>query len=149
MSANQPSTSRYSQKIRIFNTKGQTIPNFLGPLFFSVKIVAWYLPKYSRVPNKQTGCLLENEKKSRLFALIQTYTFTNFQQKVPPIHLFPLTLLLIFVLSMAHFDLRRPQKPLWGHNQKLINYKRIFYWNTKQPLLYPIECFQKSHLYFY
>ena len=105
--------------------------------------------KYSRVPNKRTGRLLENEKKSHLYALIQTYTFINFQQKVPPICLFPLTLLLIFVLSMAHFDLRRPQKPLWGHIQKLINYKRIFYWNTKQPLLYPIECFQKSHLYVY
>ena len=91
---------------------------------------------YSRVPNKQTGLLLENEKKSHLYALIQTYTFINFQQKVPPICLFPLTLLLIFVLSMAHFDLRRPQKPLWGHNQKLINYKRIFYWNTKQPFLH-------------
>ena len=67
---------------------------------------------YSSVPNKRTGRLLENEKKSHLYALIQTYTFINFQQKVPPICLFPLTLLLIFVLSMAHFDLRRPQKPL-------------------------------------
>ena len=114
----------------------------------SIKRAA-HLTTYSRVPNKRTGRLLENEKKSHLYALIQTYTFINFQQKVPPIRLFPLTLLLIFVLSMAHFDLRRPQKPLWGHNQKLINYKRIFYWNTKQPLLYPIECFQKSHLYVY
>ena len=61
---------------------------------------------YSRVPNKQTGRLLENEKKSHLYSLIQDYTFINFQQKVPPICLFPLTLLLIFVLSMAHFDLR-------------------------------------------
>ena len=104
---------------------------------------------YSRVPNKRTGRLLENEKKSHLYATIRDYSFVNFQQKVPPICLFPLTLLLIFVLSMAHFDLRRPQKPLWGHIQKLINYKRIFYWNTKQPLLYPIECFQKSHLYVY
>ena len=67
---------------------------------------------YSRVPNKQTGRLLENEKKSHLYALIQTYTFINFQQKVPPIRLFPPILLLIFVLFMAHFDLRRPQKPL-------------------------------------
>ena len=38
-----------------------------------------------RVPNKRTGRLLENEKKSRLYALIQTYTLINFQQKVPPI----------------------------------------------------------------
>ena len=67
---------------------------------------------YSRVPNKRTGRLFENEKKSHRYALIQTDTFINFQQKVPPIRLFPLTLLLIFVLSMAHFDLRRPQKPL-------------------------------------
>ena len=95
----------------------------------------FWVGRYSRVPNKQTGRLLENEKKSHLYTLIQTYTFINFQQRVPPIHLFPLTLLLILVLSMAHFDLRRPQKPLWGHNQKLINYKRIFYWNTKQPQL--------------
>ena len=44
---------------------------------------------YSRVPNKRTGRLLENEKKSHLYALIQDYTFINFQQKVPPICLFP------------------------------------------------------------
>ena len=68
--------------------------------------------KYSRVPNKRTGRLLENDKKSHLYALVQTYKFINFQQKVPPICLFPLTLLLIFVLFMAHFDLRQPQKPL-------------------------------------
>ena len=67
---------------------------------------------YSRVLNKRTGRLLENEKKSHLYALIQTYTFINFQQKVPPIHLFPPTILLVLVLSMAHFDLRQPQKPL-------------------------------------
>ena len=108
-----------------------------------------YLLRYSRVPNKRTGRLLENEKNSHLYAFIQTYMFINFQQKVSPIHLFPLTLLLIFVLSVDHFDLRRPQKPLWGHIQKSINFKRIFYGNTKQPLLYPIECFQKSHLYVY
>ena len=44
---------------------------------------------YSRVPNKRTGHLLENEKTSHLYALIQTYTFINFQQKIPPIRLFP------------------------------------------------------------
>ena len=44
---------------------------------------------YSRVPNKQTGRLLEKEKKSHLYALIQTNMFINFQQKVPPIRLFP------------------------------------------------------------
>ena len=44
---------------------------------------------YSRVPNKGSGRLLENEKKSHLYGLIQTYTFINFQQKVPPIRLFP------------------------------------------------------------
>ena len=54
--------------------------------------------KYSRVPNKRTGRLLENEKNSHLYALIQTYTFINFQQKVSPIRLFPPILLLIFVL---------------------------------------------------
>ena len=50
---------------------------------------------YSRVPNKQTGRLLENEKNSHLYAFIQTYTFINFQQKVPLIRLFPPILLLI------------------------------------------------------
>ena len=128
---------------------GKCLPSTSPEGTYLLRTYTRVVGKYSRVPNKRTGRLLENEKKSHLYALIQTYTFINFQQKVPPIRLFPLTLLLIFVLSMAHFDLRRPQKPLWGHNQKLINYKRIFYWNTKQPLLYPIECFQKSHLYVY
>ena len=54
----------------------------------------------------------------------------------------------------SHFEVK-----IGNLNQKLINFKRIFYWNTKQPLLYPIECFhppirllifsKKSHLYFY
>ena len=35
--------------------------------------------KYSRVPNKRTGRLLENEEKSHLYALIRNYTFINFQ----------------------------------------------------------------------
>ena len=43
---------------------------------------------YSRVPNKRTGRLLENEKKSRLYALILDYSFVNFEQKFPPIRLF-------------------------------------------------------------
>ena len=51
---------------------------------------------YSRVPNKRTGRLLENEKKSHLYALIQDYTFINFQQKVPPIRLFPPILFINF-----------------------------------------------------
>ena len=33
---------------------------------------------FSRVPNKRTGRLLENGKKSHLFALIRNYTFINF-----------------------------------------------------------------------
>ena len=55
---------------------------------------------YSRVLNKRTGRLLENGKKSHLYALIRNYTFINFQQKVPPIRLFPPILLLIYVLSL-------------------------------------------------
>ena len=43
---------------------------------------------YSRVPNKRTGRLLENEKKSHLYALIRNYTIIDFQQKVSPIRLF-------------------------------------------------------------
>ena len=52
--------------------------------------------RYSRVPNKRTGRLLENEKKSRLYALIWDYSFINFERKVPPIRLFPPIFLLIF-----------------------------------------------------
>ena len=112
---------------------------------------------YSRVPNKRTGRLLENLKKSHLYALIQTYTFINFYQKVPPIRLFPPILLLflyshcpillpfktfLFILTLD--DLRSHFEATIGNlNQKLINCKRIFYWNSKQTLLYPIECYQK------
>ena len=53
---------------------------------------------YSRVPNKQTGRLLDNEKKSCLYALILGYLFINFEQKFPPIRLFPPILLYIFEL---------------------------------------------------
>ena len=56
------------------------------------------LSKYSRDMNKQTGRLLENEKKSHLYALIWDYSFINFEQKVPPIRLFPPILLHIFEL---------------------------------------------------
>ena len=51
-----------------------------------------------RTLESRTGRLLENDKKSHLYALIQTYMFINFQQKVPPIGLFPPILLLIFIL---------------------------------------------------
>ena len=51
---------------------------------------------YSRVPKKRTGRLFENGKKSHLYALIRNYTIINFQQKFPPIRLFPPILLLIF-----------------------------------------------------
>ena len=56
--------------------------------------------RYSRVPNKQTGRLLENEKKSHLYALIWDYSFINFQQKFPPIRLFSP----IFLLSFKEFS---------------------------------------------
>ena len=55
------------------------------------------LPTYSRVPNKRTGLLLENEKKSHLYTLVRNYTIINFQQNVPPIRLFPPILLFFFV----------------------------------------------------
>ena len=70
------------------------------------------ITSYSRVPNKRTDRLLENEKKkSHLYTLIQTYTFINFPKKVPPIRLFPPYYFLYFQgsiknFSMAHFDLR-------------------------------------------
>jgi hypothetical protein len=56
----------------------------------------WYLPTfstYSRVWNKQTGRLLENEEKSHLYELIRNCTLIDFQQKDPPTRLF------IFVIS--------------------------------------------------
>ena len=74
----------------IYKKFGGNNPSILAP-FDSVSVAT-----YSRVPNKRTGRLLENEKKSHLYALIQDYTFINFQQKVPPIRLFPPILLLIF-----------------------------------------------------
>ena len=40
--------------------------------------------------------LIENKKKSCLYALIWDYSFINFQQKVPPIRLFSPIFLLIF-----------------------------------------------------
>jgi hypothetical protein len=55
-------------------------PNFDFGFFFYVV--------YSRVPNKRTGRLLENDKKSHLNALIWDCSFINFEQKVPPIRLF-------------------------------------------------------------
>ena len=56
---------------------------------------------YSRVPNKRTGRLLEDGKKSHLYALIQDYTIINFQQKVSPIRLFPPIFLLICVQPLV------------------------------------------------
>jgi hypothetical protein len=48
-----------------------------------------HIVTYSRVPNKQTGLIFENEKNTTYVNLfITTYPFINFQQKVPPIHLF-------------------------------------------------------------
>ena len=38
--------------------------------------------------------------KNPTYTFIKTYTFINFQQKVPPIRLFPPILLLIYVLSL-------------------------------------------------
>ena len=60
--------------------------------------IFWPFFTYSRVPNKRTGHLLENEKKSRLYALIWDYSFIDFEQIVPPICLFPPILLNIFEL---------------------------------------------------
>ena len=71
-------------------------------LMYYTYVVIVFLGTYSRVPNKRTGRLLENEKKSHLYALIQAYTFINFPQKVPPIRLFPSILLLFFVLSFSN-----------------------------------------------
>ena len=52
------------------------------------------LGEYSRVPNKQTGRLLENLKKSHLYALIWDYSFINFHKKVPP--------KLLFIFELSH-----------------------------------------------
>ena len=49
--------------------------------------------------------LIENKKKSRIYALIWDYSFINFHKKVPPIRLFPPILLFIFELSHLFFML--------------------------------------------
>ena len=58
---------------------------------------------YSRVPNKQTDHLLENEKKSHLYALIRNYTFINFQLKVLPIRLFSPIFILFFQICLRKY----------------------------------------------
>ena len=63
------------------------------------------ISNYSRVPNKRTGCLLENEKKSHLYALIRDYSFINFQQKVPPILLFTFEISHLFFMFISLFIL--------------------------------------------
>ena len=55
---------------------------------------------YSRVPNKRTGRLLENEKKSHLYTLIWDYSFIDLEQKVPPICLF--RPMLLYILELSH-----------------------------------------------
>ena len=54
----------------------------------TIECAIWHQTTYSRVPNKRTGLLLENGKKSHLNALIRNYMFNYFLQKVPPVHLF-------------------------------------------------------------
>ena len=76
--------------VKVYENLGATALILVTPVDTSL-----YECKYSRVPNKRTGRLLENEKNSHLYTFIQTYTFINFQQKVPPIRLFPPILLLI------------------------------------------------------
>ena len=62
-----------------------------------------HIVTYTRVPNKQTSRLFENEKNNPtrtympLFGTM--YTFINFEQKVPPIHLFQPIHTLIFWLK--------------------------------------------------
>ena len=80
--------------------------------------------KYSRVPNKRTGRLLENEKKSPLYALIRNYMFINFQEKVPPKYTFIPTYtfinffqigLLMYITYLFHYWYYMKQKNgLWG-----------------------------------
>ena len=105
---------------------------------------------YSRVPNKRTGRLLANGKKPHLYALIQDYTFINFQQKVPPICLFPPILLLFLYFHgpiqlpfktflwpiMTSDDRRSHFEATFGNlKQKLFNCRWIFYCNSMETLL--------------
>ena len=58
-------------------------------LMYYTYVVIVFLGTYSRVPNKRTGRLLENQKNSHLYPLIWDYSFINFEQKFPPLRLFP------------------------------------------------------------
>ena len=99
---------------------------------------------YSRVPNKRTGRLLENEKKSHLYALIWDYSFINFQQKVPPIRLFsPIFLLLFKEFSHLYFY----SDPSSIRNYTFIN----FYQKVPTIRLFPPICFYdflNFHIFF-
>ena len=84
--------------------------------------------------------LLIFSKKSHLYVYSLLY-FYQFLYIHGPI-LLPFKTFLWPILTSD--DLRSHFETTIGNlNQKLINCKRIFYWNSKQTLLYPIECYQK------
>ena len=72
----------------------------------------YWNPNYSRVPNKRTGCLLENEKKNPTYMYLFRPIHLSFF-----VHTFTVQFhYLLNLFYLAHFDLRWHQKPLWGHN---------------------------------
>ena len=81
------------------------VEQFDGSIMRLLNYSIAYLPciTYSRVPNKRTGRLLENEKKSHLYALIRNYTFINFQLKVLPIRLFSPIFILFFQICLRKY----------------------------------------------
>ena len=86
--------------------------DFLAPFFLQhiTKIskskmlqgkISWKVHTLESRINKQV-VYWKLKKKSNLNALIHIYSFINFQQKVPPIRLFPPILLLFLVLSLSN-----------------------------------------------
>ena len=116
-----------------------------------------YLSTYSRVLNKRTGRLLENEKKSHLYTLIRNYTFINFQKKVPSIRLFPPIILLFLYFCPIILPFKNSLWPilksddLWSYFEATIGkiiLQLLNSWsNSKQTLLYLYWMLPKNPTY--
>jgi hypothetical protein len=84
--------------------------------------------------------LLIFSKKSHLYVYSHLY-FYQFLYFHGPI-LLPFKNFL-WPLLTSNFLRSQFEATIGNLNQKLINCKRILYWNSKHTLLYPIECYQK------
>ena len=118
--------------------------HFQGPILYPFKTFLWHIFTsddlrshfeviIGNLNQKLINCkriLYWNSKhtlpKNPTYTFIQTYTFINFQQKVPPICLFSPILLLIFKESShLHFYL----EPLSIRNSRVLHYSSYYkYW---------------------